>query len=189
MFIQVSRLTLEPSFRNIMSRAFLEPIRNGRLSSPLRNITPLFSEHGNPQSISITSPLPLGHSMPPSNANTDFTTHSLGIALERSPDLSKECGKQPMDYTDLEGNASFDLIPIDWWPCFDLVLTKVQLESKEGRYDLPPTSDFSTQICVKRNDKLLYPNVSVCSLICARRSISGRSLPWQLSVLSFSQWS
>ena len=86
--------------------SFLEPMRNGRMSSPLRAINPLFGEHANPQSISITSPLSLGHSVPLTNGSTHFTTQSVGISLDRSPEINKEREKQPMDYTDLEGNIS-----------------------------------------------------------------------------------
>ena len=165
-------------------------MRNGRLSSPLRAINPLFGEHANPQSISITSPLSLGHSVPLTNGSTHFTTQSVGISLDRSPEINKEREKQPMDYTDLEGKISIGwlttLISLFF---FVLVLTKLQLESEQRRSFLSSTYHFSIQICVKPNDKLLYPNVSVGWLITTLWSIFPLAMthPNRI-VISFSQW-
>lgn len=73
----------------------IEPLRSGRLSSPLRGTTPRF--HGD-NHLQITSPVSLAHSVPITNPISPLST---------ARDLSKDYEKASMDFTDVEGRRHF----------------------------------------------------------------------------------
>lgn len=79
----------------------IEPLRAGRLSSPLRATIPLFPDQSNLPSTLLNSPVSLTHSMPTSNGSINYSTSSSSdVGLERS--RSKEQDKSAMDFTDIE---------------------------------------------------------------------------------------
>lgn len=63
---------------------------NARMTSPIRSMTPVFN--GNTRPTSPDSSSPLRHTIAGTNPNL------------RSRDASRERERQPLDYTDLEGN-------------------------------------------------------------------------------------
>jgi hypothetical protein len=67
------------------------------MTSPLRTITPSFNGNGNTRPTSPASSSPLRH--------TVAITNTSGTNI-RSRDGSREREKEPLDYTDLEGNYS-----------------------------------------------------------------------------------
>lgn len=82
---------------------FVEPVKNGRLSSPLRVPTNLFNEHGNHRA---TSPATLS----PSPLRPMITTTNInGTTIEQSREVSREREKGPFDYTDLEGKKYMNI--------------------------------------------------------------------------------
>jgi hypothetical protein len=85
----------------------IEPIKNGRLSSPLRLTTPLVNENGHIRSKSPTYSSSLRPTITTTNTNGNYTNNSAVTAIERSRDVSREREKGPLDYTDLEGKSKF----------------------------------------------------------------------------------
>ncbi len=82
---------------NFIFFCITEPVTNGRMTSPLRTVTPLFNGNGNTRPTSPASSSPLRHTVAITNAS--------GNSI-RSRDASKEREREPLDYTDLEGNYS-----------------------------------------------------------------------------------
>ncbi|CAF5218038.1 unnamed protein product, partial [Rotaria magnacalcarata] len=76
------------------------PVRNGRLSSPLRAMNPSLNGNGHVRSISPVNLSPFH----PSIGITSSHENSTVSTMMRSRDTSKEREREPMDYTDLEGN-------------------------------------------------------------------------------------
>ena len=74
----------------------IEPVSNARLVSPVRSTTPLFNGNGNTRPTSPASSSPLRHTVAVTNPN--------GTTV-RSRDASRD--REPLDYTDLEGNHFF----------------------------------------------------------------------------------
>jgi hypothetical protein len=85
----------------------IEPVKNGRLSSPLRTITPLFNEHGNTRSASPANLSTLRPIITTTKPNGNYTNNSAVTAIERTREVSREREKGPLDYTDLEGKSKF----------------------------------------------------------------------------------
>lgn len=78
----------------------LDPVKNGRLSSPLRPLVPSFNEHGHPR---LTSPLrsPTSRASAPTiTTNGNHLSNGTVNGLPRSREVSRE----RLDYTDLQGN-------------------------------------------------------------------------------------
>jgi hypothetical protein len=69
------------------------------LSSPLRTKTPLFNENCNTRPTS-----PLRHTIAATSTNENYTNHKTVTVGARSREVSRERERQPLDYTDLEGN-------------------------------------------------------------------------------------
>jgi hypothetical protein len=78
-----------------------ELVTNARLTSPLRTATPSFSGNGNTRPTSPASSSPLRHTIAATN---------IGGTNIRSREGSREREREPLDYTDLEGNYSLDMI-------------------------------------------------------------------------------
>lgn len=118
------------------------------MTSPVRSVTPVFNGNGNTRPTSPASSSPLRHTI----AGTNL----------RSRDASRE--RQPLDYTDLEGNPRSYVIESLHQHCSILVMAKVQLESEYSEAIELFLFTFSMQIYVKLNGKLLSQNVTVsCS--------------------------
>jgi hypothetical protein len=81
----------------VYSLSDLEPVNHGRLTSPLRSSTPVFNGNGNTRPTSPISSSPLRHTV----AITNYPNSTI-----RSRDVSREREREPLDYTDLEGNRS-----------------------------------------------------------------------------------
>ncbi|CAF3934278.1 unnamed protein product, partial [Rotaria magnacalcarata] len=82
-----------------------EPVRNGRLSSPLRAMNPSLNGNGHVRSISPVNLSPFH----PSIGITSSHENSTVSTMMRSRDTSKEREREPMDYTDLEVMAKMQL--------------------------------------------------------------------------------
>jgi hypothetical protein len=79
----------------------IEPVKNGRLSSPLRTITPLYNENGNTRSTSSANLSPLRSTMTNINLSEN---NNVVTSIVKSTEGEKE---PPLDYTDLEGKIKF----------------------------------------------------------------------------------
>ncbi len=84
-------------FSNFNFMAFIEPVNNCRITSPIRSSTPLFNGNGNTRPTSPASSSPLRHTI----AGANPSVNNL-----RSREGSREREREPLDYTDLEGNHS-----------------------------------------------------------------------------------
>ena len=76
------------------SPVFIEPAINGRMISPLRSATPVLNGNGNTRPTSPVSSSPLRHTIGATSAGNNI----------HSRDASREREREPLDYTDLEGN-------------------------------------------------------------------------------------
>ncbi|CAF5089859.1 unnamed protein product [Rotaria sp. Silwood1] len=82
-----------------------EPVKSGRLNSPLRAISPLLKENVHTRSISPVHLSPRRANIIITHANEKNPNHTTGTTRIRSRDTSREPEREPLDYTDLEGNS------------------------------------------------------------------------------------
>jgi hypothetical protein len=73
--------------------------------SPLRSSTPQFNGNGNTRPTSPASSSPLRHTIAATSASVNHANINI-----RSRDASKEREREPLDYTDLEGNINQRII-------------------------------------------------------------------------------
>ncbi|CAF0816340.1 unnamed protein product [Rotaria sp. Silwood1] len=79
-----------------------EPVKSGRLNSPLRAISPLLKENVHTRSISPVHLSPRRANIIITHANEKNPNHTTGKTRIRSRDTSREPEREPLDYTDLE---------------------------------------------------------------------------------------